>query len=138
MTTWKAKLIILCFYVLLMTKKLLQRYKIVKIKSQPISDINMSLNKNVITKIVQPFGHICNVSFQTSVFPSKIKMPKLLHFFSAVKRMYSYKLQTNIIVTSILKNSGEIIYCNNRMDKFVKKYDILSPSQYGFRSSMIY
>ena len=30
-------------------------------KSTDYSDINMSLSKNVITEIVQPFGHICNV-----------------------------------------------------------------------------
>ena len=39
--------------------------------STDYSDINMSLIKKVITKIIRPFSHICNVSFQTGVFPSK-------------------------------------------------------------------
>ena len=32
-----------------------------KIKSTNFSDISMSLIKKVISKIVQPFAHICNV-----------------------------------------------------------------------------
>ena len=50
-------------------------------KSTDYSDINMSLIKNVITKIVKPFGHICNVSFQTGVFPSKMKIAKVVPLF---------------------------------------------------------
>ena len=47
-------------------------------KSTYYSDINMSLIKNVINKIVQPFGHMCNVSFQTGVFPSKTEIAKVV------------------------------------------------------------
>ena len=80
-------------------------------KSTDYSDINMSLIKNVITEIVQPFGHICNVSFQTGVFPSKIKLPKLFHFLSAVKRMY-------------LQITGQYhCYLNSR--KFLRNYIII-------------
>ena len=78
-------------------------------KSTDYSDINMSLIKNVITKIVQPFGHICNVSFQTGVFPSKIKIAKVVPLFKCGQKKIIYKLQANIMVTSILENSGEII-----------------------------
>ena len=35
------------------------------------SDINMRMIKNIITQIVKPFSHICNVSFQTGVFQAK-------------------------------------------------------------------
>ena len=60
--------------------------------SSDFSDICISLLKKVISKIVQPFAHICNVSFQTGVFFSnKMKIAKLIplytvsvekHFFS--------------------------------------------------------
>ena len=41
----------------------------------------MSLIKNVIAKIVQPFGHTCNVSIQMGVFPSKMKIAKVVPLF---------------------------------------------------------
>ena len=72
------------------------------------SDISMSLLKKVISKIVKPFAHICNVSFQTGVFPNKMKIAKvILLYMSGEKRFY--KLQANIFITTILKNSGETI-----------------------------
>ena len=47
-------------------------------RSTYFSDISMSLLKKVISKIVQPFAHICNVSFQTGVFPNKMKIAKVI------------------------------------------------------------
>ena len=45
-------------------------------RSTDFSDISMSLLKKVIYKklIVKPFAHICNVSFQTGVFPNNMKI----------------------------------------------------------------
>ena len=40
--------------------------------STDFCDISKSLLKKVISKIVKPFAHICNVSFQTDVFPNKM------------------------------------------------------------------
>ena len=40
-------------------------------RSTDFSDIGMNLIKKVISKIAKPFAHICNVSFQTGVFPNK-------------------------------------------------------------------
>ena len=42
-------------------------------RSIDFSDISMSLLRKVISKIVKPFAHICNVSFQRGVFPTKQK-----------------------------------------------------------------
>ena len=66
--------------------------------STDYSDINMSLIKNVITKIVQPFGHMCNVSFQTSVFPSKMKIAKVVPQFKCAEK----NVFTNYMPISLL------------------------------------
>ena len=59
-------------------------------RSTDYSDINMSLIKKVITKIIKPFSHICNVSFQTGVFPSKMKIAKVVPLFkSYIKSRYT-------------------------------------------------
>ena len=94
----------------------------------------MSLIKNVITTIVKPFGHICNVSFQTGVFPSKMKIAKVDSLFKCGEK----NVFTNYRPISLLPQFSKILekLYNNRMDKFLKKNDILSPSQYGFRSNM--
>ena len=105
-----------------------------KNKSTDYSDINMSLIKNVIKKIVQLFGHICHVSFQTGVFPSKMKIAKVVPLFKCREK----NVFTNYRPISLLPQFSKIqekLY-NNRMDEFLKKYEILSPSQYGFRSNM--
>ena len=43
------------------------------------SDTNMLMVKQIITQIVRPFVHICNVSFQTGEFPDKMKIAKVVH-----------------------------------------------------------
>ena len=69
-------------------------------RSTDFSDISISLLKKVISKIVQLFAHICNVSFQTGVFPNKMK---LFRYISLDKK------KSNIFITTILKDSGETI-----------------------------
>ena len=76
--------------------------------STDFSDISMSLLKKVISKIVKPFAHICNVSFQTGVFPNKMKIAKVIPLYKSGEKHF-YKLQANIFITTILKNSGETI-----------------------------
>ena len=45
--------------------------------------ISMSLLKKVISKIVKPFAHICNVSFLTGVFSNKMKIAKLIPLYKS-------------------------------------------------------
>ena len=52
-------------------------------RSTDYSDIIMNLIKKVITKIIKPFSHIYNVSLQTSVFPSKMKIAKVVPLFKS-------------------------------------------------------
>ena len=91
-------------------------------KSTNYSDINMSLIKNVITKIVQPFGHICNVSFHTGVFPNKMKNAKVVPLFKCGEKnvFTNYrpksllpqfsKFWRNYIIIGWKKSSKSMIY----------------------------
>ena len=102
--------------------------------STDFSDISMSLLKKVISKIVKPFAHICNVSFQTGVFPNKMKIAKVIPLYKSGEK----NIFTNYRPISLLPQFSKILekLYNNRLDKFLNKCNILSPSQYGFRSSM--
>ena len=78
-------------------------------RSTDFSDISMNLIKKVISKIVKPFAHICNVSFQTGVFPNKMKKAKVIPLYKSGEKTFLQKLQANIFITTILKHYGETI-----------------------------
>ena len=54
--------------------------------STDYNDINMSMVKQIINQIVRPFVHICNVSFQTGVFPDKMKIAKVVPLFKSCEK----------------------------------------------------
>ena len=49
-----------------------------------VNDLNMYVVKSTFMSIIQPFKYICNLSFNTSVFPSEMKVAKLCHYLSKV------------------------------------------------------
>ena len=52
-------------------------------RSTDFSDISMSLLKKEIYKIVKPFAHICNVLFQTGVFPNNMNIAKVIPLYKS-------------------------------------------------------
>ena len=102
--------------------------------STDYNDINMLMVKKIIIQIVRPFVHMCNVSFQTGVFPDKMKIAKVVPLFKSGEK----NVFTNYRPISLLPQFSKILekLYNERMDTFLNKHDILSPSQYGFRSNM--
>ena len=90
--------------------------------------------KQIINQIVRPFVHICNVSFQTGVFPDKMKIAKVVPLFKSGEK----NVFTNYRPISLLPQFSKILekLYIERMDTFINKHDILSPSQYSFRSNM--
>ena len=85
---------------------------------------------NVISKIVKPFAHMCNVSFQTGVFPNKMKIAKIIPLYKSGEK----NVFTNYRPISLLPQLEKLY--NNRFDMFLNKCNILTPSQYRIRSSM--
>ena len=77
---------------------------------------------------------MCNVSFQTGVFQNKMKIAKVTPLYKSGEN----NILTNYRPMALLpqfSNILETLY-NNILDMFFNKCNILSPSQYGFRSSM--
>ena len=50
-------------------------------KSAGYDKIDMVIVKKVISTIVTPLTHICNMSFNSGVFPSKMKIAKVIPIF---------------------------------------------------------
>ena len=89
----------------------------------------MVIVKKVISNTVVPFTHKCNKSFSSGVFP----LPKQSLYIKLVKNVF-----TNYKPVALLLQFSKILekLFNVRPDKFIEKYDILSSSQYGFRTRM--
>ena len=103
-------------------------------KSTGYGNVDMVIVKKVISNIVVPFTHICNKSFSSGVFPSKMKVAKVIPVYKAGEK----NVFSNYRPVSLLPQFSKILekIFNVRLHKFIEKYDILSSSQYGFRSSM--
>ena len=94
----------------------------------------MSMVKTIITEIVKPLNHICNVSFHTGVFPNQMKIAKVIPVFKAGDKC----VFTNYRPISLLPQFSKILekLYNAELEFFLNRYDLLCPSQYEFRSNM--
>ena len=90
--------------------------------STDYNDINMLMVKELINQIVRPFVHICNVSFQTGVFPDKIKITKVIPLFKSGEK----NVFTNYRPISCYRNSPKF-WRNYTMKEWIH-----------FKISMIY
>ena len=95
--------------------------------------IDMTIIKQVIYHISKPFTHI-QYSFENGVFPSKMKIAKVVPIFKAGDKS-SFNNYRSI---SFLPQFSKIVekLFNARLDAFIDKHDTLTSSQYGFRSNM--
>ncbi len=50
-------------------------------KSTGNDNIDMSIIKHVISHIVKPLTHICNISFKNGTFPDQTKVAKVIPIF---------------------------------------------------------
>ncbi len=96
------------------------------------NDIDMSTVKTVIEGIAKPLTHISNLSFQSGTFPDKMKIAKVIPLFKTGDRHHF----TNYRPVSLLPQFSKILekLFTDRLDKFIEKHNLLTDSQYGFRT----
>ena len=85
-------------------------------------NIYMVIVKKVISTIMTPLTHIGNRSFNNGVFPSKMKIAKVIPMFKTGEK----NVFTNYKPVSLLPQFSKILekLFNSRLDKFIVKYDI--------------
>uniref|UniRef100_A0A8C6LIA0 Reverse transcriptase domain-containing protein n=1 Tax=Nothobranchius furzeri TaxID=105023 RepID=A0A8C6LIA0_NOTFU len=100
--------------------------------STDCSNLNMRLVKEIINHIVTPLTYICNLSFCTGVFPSKMKTAKVIPIY----KNGSKHLFKNYRPISLLSQFSKILekLFVTRFDGFVK-FNLLNEQQFGFRSN---
>ena len=96
-------------------------------------NISMSLIKHTVEYIAKPMAHICNLSFETGIFPDLMKMAKVVPLFKSGKN----NIFSNYRPVSLLPQLSKVLekLFNNRLEKFLNKNNILSHTQYGFREN---
>ena len=98
------------------------------------NNIDMVIIKQVINYIVKPLAHVCSTSFEYGVFPDNMKVAKVVPLFKAGDR----SVFSNYRPISLLSQFSKILekLFNERLDKFIDKFQLLNNCQYGFRSQM--
>ncbi len=102
-------------------------------KSTDDNDIVMFIIKTVMEGISKPLTYICNLSFQTGTFPNKMETAKVIPLYKSGDK-HSF---TNYHPVSLLPQFSKILekIFNNRLDTFILKHNLLTDSQYGFRTN---
>ena len=77
---------------------------------------------------------MCSTSFEYGVFPDNMKVAKVVPLFKAGDRSV-FSNYRPIFLLSQFSKILETIF-NERLDKFIDKFQLLNNSQYGFRSQM--
>lgn len=96
------------------------------------NDFSMALVKDIIPYVIQPFTFICNKTFSDGICPDSMKVAKIVPLYkSGDKDMF-----TNYRPVSLLPQFSKILekLFDERLESFIVKYNILSESQFGFRS----
>ena len=101
--------------------------------SKDCNDIDMTIIKTIIDEIVTPFTYICNQSFLSGTFPNKMKLAKVIPLY----KTGNHNVFTNYRPVSLLPQFSKILekLFSDKVDAFIEKQNILSESQYGFRSN---
>ena len=96
------------------------------------NDMSMSIIKEIIPFVVNPFTYVCNLSFYNGDLPNAMKIAKVLpvHNNGAKNEFNNYRH------ISLLPQFSKILekLFDLRMEKFMNKHSILHECQFGFRS----
>jgi hypothetical protein len=94
-------------------------------------EIRMSLVKQCLGYFIKPLGHIYNVSFQMGIFLDIMKCAKIkpLHKKGDKQDIHNYRPIS--ILSAFSKILKRLMY--NRLLLFLKKHNILTNAQHGFR-----
>ena len=97
-----------------------------------MDDISMWVLSRIAPHVVKPLVHIFNFSFSTGIFPSEMKIAKVIPLFKNKSDFSNYR------PISLLSQFSKILenIFNERLQQLLNTNNILSNSQYGFRAHM--
>lgn len=100
-------------------------------KSSGPDDVPAFLIKKILKLLVKPLTFLVNISFETGTFPDNLKIGKVVPILKKKdpNEMENYR---PITIPSSFSKLFEYCYLD-RLINFLKKYEILSENQHGFR-----
>ena len=102
-------------------------------KSCGTDNITTSILKQCIPEFIDPLVHIFNMSLSTGIFPSKLKIAKVIPLY----KKGDNKIISNYRPISLLSVFSKILekLMFNRLMSFLNKYNVLYNYQFGFRKN---
>jgi exonuclease III len=100
-------------------------------KSAGYDDVSPTIVKRVIPFISHPLAHIFNLSLSTGVFPSALKLAKVIPIFKKDDPHTFSNYRPISLLPCFSKILERLVY--NRLDNFLTRFHILHNNQYGFR-----
>jgi hypothetical protein len=100
-------------------------------KSAGYDDVSPTIVKRVIPFISYPLAHIFNLSLSTGVFPSALKLAKVIPIFKKDDPHTFSNYRPISLLPCFSKILERLVY--NRLDNFLTSFNILHNNQYGFR-----
>lgn len=101
--------------------------------SRDIDDIQIKPIKYVADIIAPAVAHIFNVCLATSVFPEKMQIAKITVLFKKGDRNDLGNYRPISVLPVFSKALEKILH--SRLNKFLDKYNLLTPYQFGFRKN---
>ena len=101
--------------------------------SYDCDDISMYVITKVIHQIVKPLVYIFNLSFSTSIFANDMKTAKVIPLYKNGKKSDFSNYRPISLLSQISKILEKLFHV--RLEHFLEANEILSSSQYGFRSA---
>ena len=80
--------------------------------------------------ISSPVSHIINESFQSGIFPDKIKVAKVIPLFKKDCPVSGANYRPIALISVFSKITEKVMY--QHLHKFLEKHEILYPLQFGF------
>ena len=93
--------------------------------------IPAKLAKRVLNYYVKHLTFLINQSFHNGIFPDELKLAKVIPIYKSGSTMELNNYRP-ISVLNIFSKTFERLM-NNKLIKFLDKYNVLDPNQFGFR-----
>lgn len=100
--------------------------------SAGIDHISNSMVKRYADYLVAPITHICNLAFETGVFPSAFKTALIKPIYKSGDKGDVNNFRPISILPTLSKILERVM--NERLTSYLERNKTLAPSQYGFRS----
>ena len=92
----------------------------------------MSIIKEIIPFVVNPFTYICNLSFYNGAFPNAMKIAKVLSAYKNGAKKESNNYRPISLLPQFSKILGKLF--DLRMETFINKHSILNDCQFCLRA----